>query len=56
MGERRACRVINAGRKSLRYRSTRDDDGLREKSRELANQRAGSAIAVCTLCCAERGS
>ena len=43
-------------RKSVRYRSKRDDDGLREKSRELANQRAGSAIAVYTLCCAERGS
>ncbi|WBX84126.1 IS3 family transposase [Sphingosinicella microcystinivorans] len=40
MSERRACRVINADRKSVRYRSTRDDDaGLREKLRELANQR-----------------
>ena len=38
--ERRACRVIDADRKSVRYRSTRDDDaGLREKLRELANQR-----------------
>ena len=32
MSERRACRVIDADRKSVRYRSTRDDDGsLREK-------------------------
>ena len=30
--------VIDADRKSVRYRSTRDDDaGLREKLRELAN-------------------
>lgn len=40
MSERRACRVIGADRKSMRYRSTRDDDAaLREKLRELANQR-----------------
>jgi transposase InsO family protein len=40
MNERRACRVIDADRKSVRYRSARDDDGgLREKLRELANRR-----------------
>jgi len=40
MSERRACRVIDADRKSVRYRSVRDDDGaLREKLRELANRR-----------------
>ncbi|MGB3722012.1 MAG: IS3 family transposase [Pacificimonas sp.] len=40
MSERRACRVIEADRKSVRYRSTRYDDAdLREKLRELANQR-----------------
>ena len=39
MSERRACRVIDADRKSVRYRSTRDDDVLREKLRDLANQR-----------------
>ena len=39
MSERPACRVIDADRKSVRYRSTRDDDAdLREKLRELANQ------------------
>lgn len=40
MSERRACRVVGADRKSVRYRSTRTDDAeLREKLRELANQR-----------------
>ena len=40
MSERRACRVIDADRKSVRYRSTRADDAeLREKLRELANRR-----------------
>ncbi|MBM0171440.1 IS3 family transposase [Altererythrobacter sp. C41] len=40
MSERRACRVIDADRKSVRYRSTRGDDAeLREKLRELANRR-----------------
>lgn len=38
MSERRACRVIDADRTSVRYRSTRDDDAdLREKLRGLAN-------------------
>lgn len=40
MSERRACRVIDADRKSVRYRSTQHDDAaLRYKLRELANQR-----------------
>src|SRR5690606_31573784 len=40
MSERRACRVVGADRKSVRYRSTRGDDAeLREKLRELANRR-----------------
>ena len=40
MSERRACRVIGADRKSMRYRSQRDDDGeLRSRLRELAQQR-----------------
>ena len=40
MSERRACRVIDGDRGSVRYRSTRDDDAaLREKLRKLANQR-----------------
>jgi len=40
MSERRACRVIDADRKSVRYRSTQGNDAaLREKLRDLANQR-----------------
>lgn len=40
ISERRACRVIDADRKSVRYRSIRDDDDvLRGKLRELANLR-----------------
>ncbi|MDP3907693.1 IS3 family transposase [Novosphingobium sp.] len=40
MSERRACRVIGADRKSMRYRSQRDDDAeVRSKLRELAQQR-----------------
>ena len=36
----RACRVIGADRKSMRYRSQREDDAdLRSKLRELAQQR-----------------
>jgi len=40
MGERRACRLISADRKSMRYRSCRADDGdLRSRLCELAQQR-----------------
>ena len=40
MSERRACRVIDAHRTSVHYRSKRDDNAeLRDKLRELANQR-----------------
>ena len=40
MSERRACRVVDADRKSVRYCSTRNDDAeLRERLRELANRR-----------------
>jgi transposase InsO family protein len=40
MSERRACRVIGADRKSVRYRSTRPDDAdLRERLRALAAER-----------------
>ena len=40
VSERRACRVIDAERTVVRYRSRRPDDhALREKLRELAHQR-----------------
>ncbi len=40
MSEPRACRVIDADRKSVRYRSIRDDDGAwGGKLRDPANQR-----------------
>ena len=39
MSKRRGWRVIDADHKSMRYRSTRDDDaGLREQPRELAKR------------------
>jgi len=40
MSERRACDIVGADRKSMRYRSCRADDGdLRSRLRELAQQR-----------------
>ena len=40
MSERRACAVIGADRKSMRYRARRSDDiALRQRLRELAQQR-----------------
>lgn len=40
MSERRACRVIDANRNSVRYHFIRDDDGaLRENLRDLPDQR-----------------
>ena len=40
MSERWVCRVLDADRRSVRYRCMRDDDAkLRAKLRELANQR-----------------
>lgn len=40
MSARRACRVVAAARKSMRYRLRRGDDAeVREQLRELAQQR-----------------
>lgn len=40
VSERRACSIIGADRKSVRYRSRRDDDtDLRDRLRELARER-----------------
>ncbi len=57
LSKRRACRFIEADRKSVRYRSTRDDDGaLGEKLRDLAMRdellagRDRSAVAIPASC------
>ena len=40
VSERRACSIIGADRKSVRYRSRRDDDAdLRDRLRDLARER-----------------
>ena len=40
LSERRACAIVNADRKMVRYRSRRPPDtGLRTQLRELANER-----------------
>ena len=40
MSERRACRVLEVDRSSVRYRATRTDDGaLRERLKALALER-----------------
>jgi putative transposase len=40
LSERRACQIISADRKSIRYRSCRPPEiELRTKSRDLANER-----------------
>jgi putative transposase len=40
LSERRACAIVNADRKMVRYRSRRPPDtGLRAQLRELANER-----------------
>ena len=45
MSERRACRVIDADRKGVRYRSIRDGDGaLREKLDTRNNRDFGRAM------------
>ena len=47
MSERRACSVIDADRKSVRYRSTRDDDAeLREKLRLLEEKEDEESLAT----------
>jgi hypothetical protein len=50
LSERRACSIVNADRKMIRYRSCRPPDTeLRVQLRELANAGA-SAIAGCSCC------
>lgn len=57
MSERRACSVIGADRKSMRYRSSRPDDAdLVAACASWRRNAAGSAIADCTSCSAVMGS
>jgi putative transposase len=52
--ERRACRLIKADRKTVRYWSRRPrDEDPRCRRKELASS-AGSAIAIRTFCCAQK--
>ena len=45
MSERRACKAIGCSRMTIRYTSTRSDDGvLREQMRELARERRRNAF------------
>ena len=53
MSERRACQVIQADRKTIRYKARRPSDAdLRLRLRELAASSGGSATGVCTCSCA----
>ena len=48
MSERRACRVIDADRKSVRYRSRRPPETeLRARLRDLANERRRFGYNTC---------
>ena len=47
VSERRACMVVGADRKSVRYRSCRDDDGdLRSRLRELGKRGLVAALPI----------
>jgi len=53
LSERRACSIVDADRKMIRYRSRRaPDTELRTQLRDLANARGASAIGACSSCCA----
>jgi hypothetical protein len=57
MSERRACTLITADRKMIRYRSRRPPDiELRTRLRDLATNAAGSAIGGCSSSCENRAS
>jgi hypothetical protein len=57
MSERRACTLVAADRKMVRYRSRRPPDiELRTRLRDLANQRRRFGSAVCSFCCGNRVS
>jgi hypothetical protein len=57
MSERRACTLVAADRKMIRYRSRRSPDiELRSRLRDLATSVAGSAIGDCSSCCGNRAN
>jgi hypothetical protein len=57
MSERRACSLVAADRKVIRYRSRRRPDvDLRARLRDLANQRRRFGIDGCSSCCGNRAS
>jgi hypothetical protein len=52
LSERRACSLVDADRKMIRYRSRRaPDTELRTQLRDLANARRRFGIGVCSSCC-----
>ena len=57
MSERRACSLIAADRKMIRYRSRRaPDTEMRARFASLPIDGDGSAIAACSSCCETRAS
>src|ERR1700733_4796364 len=57
LSERRACSIVSADRKMVRYRSCRPPDTeLRTQLRGLANERGVSDIVGCSSCCGRRAN
>ncbi len=57
LSERRACSVVGADRKMIRYRSCRPPETeLRGKLRDLANERRRFGYGGCSSCCDEKAS
>jgi putative transposase len=57
LSERRACSIVSADRKMIRYRSCRPPNTeLRVQLRELANAAGASAIEGCSCRCVNMAS
>lgn len=57
LSERRACNIVNADRKTIRYRSCRPPDTeLRLRLRGLPTSGSTSATAGCSSCCARKAN
>ncbi|RCS21053.1 IS3 family transposase, partial [Phyllobacterium salinisoli] len=57
LSERRACQIISADRKMVRYRSCRPPEvELRARLRDLANERRRFATGDCSSCSGGRES